>query len=101
MPSVQSDITVVILLQAKREDTLDLCRLLNDDLAATVAKYPSRFVGLGTLPMQAPELAVKELERCVKVSYIRLHVIHAHILNVHTCDVKLYAFTRTHTTSCR
>lgn len=23
-------------------------------------------MGLGTLPMQAPELAVKELERCVK-----------------------------------
>ena len=41
---------------------------MNDDLAATVAKYPNRFVGLGTLPMQAPELAVKELERCVKVS---------------------------------
>ena len=54
-------------LQAKKEDTLDLCRLLNDDLAATVAKHPTRFVGLGTLPMQAPDLAVKELERCVKV----------------------------------
>ena len=55
------------LTQAKREDTLDLCRLLNDDLAATVAKHPNRFIALGTLPMQAPELAVKELERCVKV----------------------------------
>ena len=54
-------------LQAKKEDTLDLCRLLNNDLAATVAKHPTRFVGLGTLPMQAPDLAVKELERCVKV----------------------------------
>lgn len=54
------------LHQAKPQDTLDLCQLLNDDLAATVARHPKRFVGLGTLPMQAPELAVKELERCVK-----------------------------------
>lgn len=53
-------------LQAKPQDTLDLCQLLNNDLAATVASHPKRFVGLGTLPMQAPELAVKEMERCVK-----------------------------------
>ena len=39
-------------LQAKPEDTLDLCKLLNDDLASTVAKHPRRFIGLGTLPMQ-------------------------------------------------
>ena len=42
--------------QAKPEDTLDLSRIVNNDLAATVQKYPKRFVGLGTLPMQAPEL---------------------------------------------
>ena len=50
--------------QAKAEDTLDLCQLLNDDLAKTVSKHPSRFVGLGTLPMQNPEMAVEELKRC-------------------------------------
>jgi len=43
---------------------LDLCRLLNDDLAQTVRKHPRRFVGLGTLPLQAPQLAVAELKRC-------------------------------------
>ena len=52
------------LPQAKPEDTLDLCRLINDDLAATIKKHPDRFVGLGTLPMQAPDLAVQELRRC-------------------------------------
>lgn len=54
------------LHQAKPQDTLDLCQFLNNDLAATVGRHPRRFVGLGTLPMQAPELAVKEMERCVK-----------------------------------
>lgn len=53
-------------LQAKAEDTLDLCELLNNDLAKSVASCPDRFVGLGTLPLQAPELAVKELIRCKK-----------------------------------
>lgn len=52
--------------KAKPQDTLDLCGILNDDLAATVRRYPKRFVGLGTLPMQAPELAVQEMRRCVK-----------------------------------
>jgi predicted acyltransferase len=47
---------------------LDLCQLLNDDLAATVKANPKRFIALGTLPMQAPELAVREMKRCVKVN---------------------------------
>lgn len=42
-----------------------MCGILNDDLAATVKQYPKRFVGLGTLPMQAPDLAVQEMRRCV------------------------------------
>src|SRR6266481_1132745 len=43
----------------------DLSRLLNDHIAALCAQHPRRFVGLGTLPMQAPDLAVRELERCL------------------------------------
>ncbi|CAH3195623.1 unnamed protein product [Porites evermanni] len=63
---VVSTVPVMFSYWAKPEDTLDLCRILNDDLAKMVKKYPKRFVGLGTLPMQAPELAVQELTRCVK-----------------------------------
>ncbi|XP_071803463.1 2-amino-3-carboxymuconate-6-semialdehyde decarboxylase-like [Asterias amurensis] len=59
-----STVPVMFSYWAKPEDTLDLCRILNDDLAKTIKKYPTRFVGLGTLPMQAPELAVEELKRC-------------------------------------
>lgn len=53
-------------LQAQPEHTLDLAKILNDDLAQSVAKYPTRFAAFGTLPMQAPELAAQELKRCVK-----------------------------------
>lgn len=57
---------MIIWFKAKPHDTLDLCVLLNDDLAQTVRSHPKRFVGLGTLPMQAPDLAVLEMRRCVK-----------------------------------
>ncbi|RYF87640.1 MAG: amidohydrolase, partial [Chitinophagaceae bacterium] len=40
--------------------------MLNDHIAGIVGRYPDRYVGLGTIPMQAPDLAIKELERCVK-----------------------------------
>jgi aminocarboxymuconate-semialdehyde decarboxylase len=63
---VLSTVPVMFSYWAKGKDGLDLSRLLNDDIAATVAMNPRRFVGLATLPMQAPELAVRELERCVK-----------------------------------
>nr|WP_300779659.1 amidohydrolase family protein [Enhydrobacter sp.] len=44
----------------------DVARLINDNIAATVAKHPDRLVGLGTVPMQAPEFAVAEMERLVR-----------------------------------
>jgi aminocarboxymuconate-semialdehyde decarboxylase len=62
---VLSTVPVMFAYWAKPEDTLDLARYLNDHIAQTVAENPKKFVGLGTLPMQAPELAVKELRRCI------------------------------------
>ncbi|WP_223670030.1 amidohydrolase family protein [Kangiella shandongensis] len=63
---VLSTVPIMFNYWAKAEDTHDLSRFLNDHIAGIVEKYPKRFIGLGTLPMQAPDLAVKELERCVK-----------------------------------
>ncbi|XP_053554203.1 2-amino-3-carboxymuconate-6-semialdehyde decarboxylase isoform X2 [Bombina bombina] len=61
-----STVPVMFSYWAKPQDTLDLSQFLNDDIASIVRKYPKRFVGLGTLPMQAPDLAVQEMHRCVK-----------------------------------
>ena len=44
----------------------EIARKANDYLAAEVQKRPDRFRALAALPMQNPELAAKELQRCVK-----------------------------------
>src|SRR6266699_949784 len=41
-------------------------RIINDNLADICAKHPERFVGLGTVPFQAPDLAIAELDRLHK-----------------------------------
>ncbi len=63
---VLSTVPVMFSYWAKAKDTLDLAKFLNDHIASVVADYPDRFAGLATLPMQSPELAIRELERCVK-----------------------------------
>ncbi len=45
---------------------LELARGINDRIADIAATPGGRFVGLGTVPLQEPRLAVRELERCVK-----------------------------------
>jgi len=47
------------------EESVNLARRTNDLLAATIAKYPSRFQGFAVLPTAAPTDASSELERSV------------------------------------
>lgn len=50
---------------------LALAQSFNDAASAAHARHPTRFVGLAMLPMQAPELALKELERASKLPGMR------------------------------
>lgn len=64
---VLSTIPVMFSYWANAQHCLEVSKFLNDHIAEIVQKYPKRFVGLGTVPLQAPDLAVEELERCMKI----------------------------------
>jgi aminocarboxymuconate-semialdehyde decarboxylase len=62
---VLSTVPVMFSYWARAADALDLSQILNDHLAWVVATNPKRFVGLGTIPLQDPDLAIRELDRCI------------------------------------
>lgn len=51
---------------ADRKRAYDVARKANDFLAEQVAKNPKRFQAFAALPLQDPEKATREYERCVK-----------------------------------
>lgn len=63
---VLSTIPVLFAYWAKPEHGEQVARFLNDHLAGVVREHPRRFIGLGTLPLQDPDRAIRELTRCVK-----------------------------------
>jgi aminocarboxymuconate-semialdehyde decarboxylase len=48
------------------DDALPLLRHVNGTIAAMVARAPDRFIGLGGVPMQDPDVAARELERLMR-----------------------------------
>jgi len=76
---VLSTVPVMFSYWAKAADGHYVSQFLNDHIASVVEKNPRRFVGLGTLPMQDPKLAIKELERCVNELHLPGVEIGTHI----------------------
>jgi aminocarboxymuconate-semialdehyde decarboxylase len=63
---VLSTIPVLFNYWAKPADGLETSRFFNDHIAECVSKEPDKFIGIGTVPLQDADLAIKEMERCVK-----------------------------------
>lgn len=64
---VLSTVPVMFCYWAKPNDCLEWSMFLNDHIADIVHRFPKRFIGLGTVPLQSPELAIKELKRCKEI----------------------------------
>ncbi len=43
----------------------DIARMVNDAYAELIARYPARFKGLASIPMDAPDAALNELHRAI------------------------------------
>jgi len=63
---VLSTVPVMFSYWTKPEDGLAVSEFLNDHIAGILRDFPTRFYGLGTIPMQDTKRAIRELERCIK-----------------------------------
>jgi len=72
-------LTSPMVYWAPPEFGLKLSQVFNDACSAAHLRYPSRFVGMATLPMQAPELAVQEADRAAKLPGIRGIYLATHV----------------------
>ncbi len=68
---VQVVCTIPVLFSywAKPEDGAEVARFLNDDIARSIEPFMKNYIGLGTLPMQDTDLAIKELQRCKELGF--------------------------------
>ncbi len=80
---VLSTVPAMFSYWARPQDTLDLSMFLNDHIAGIVHRWPRRFAGLGTLPMQDTQLAIRELERCKHIGMAGIQIgTHIHGTNL-------------------
>jgi len=62
---VISTVPVLFSYWAPGHQALELHRHLNDHMAGMCRDYPRHYAGIGTVPLQSPALAIRELERCI------------------------------------
>jgi aminocarboxymuconate-semialdehyde decarboxylase len=62
---VLSVIPVLFYYWAQGKDGLETSKFFNDYIAEVVSRNPDRFIGIGTVPLQDPQLAIREMQRCI------------------------------------
>ncbi len=67
----------------------------NDELSAAVKKYPNRFIGLATLPVQSPDDAAEELKRAVTKLGLKGANITSHARNEYLDNKKYWVIFET------
>jgi aminocarboxymuconate-semialdehyde decarboxylase len=87
---VISTVPVMFSYWARGEHAWDLCRILNDHIAEVVSAHPGRFVGLATVPMQEPDLAIREMERAIRDLHLAGIEIGSHVNDWNLCEPALF-----------
>ncbi len=89
---VLSTVPVLFNYWAKPADGLETSRFLNDHIAETVSREKNHFIGLGTVPLQDVNMAIKEMERCMKELKMPGLEIGSNINGENLSDKKFFPF---------
>lgn len=92
---VLSTVPVMFSYWAPARDALVVSQFLNDHISETIQAHPERFLGLGTIPLQDPELSCRELERCMNELKLSGVQIGSHINGKNLDDASLFPFYET------
>ncbi|SOC40193.1 amidohydrolase family protein [Ureibacillus acetophenoni] len=71
---VISPVPVTFSYWAPIEQALELSIYQNDFIANIVKENPDRFIGLGTIPLQNPEVAIQEMRRCKEIGLVGIEI---------------------------
>ena len=77
---------------AEPSQGLELCRLANDALSAAAEQYSDRLLPVASVPLQAPELAVSELQRAATELGHKMVVLGSNIDGTELDDPSLEPF---------
>ncbi len=70
----------------------EAARVTNDGIASAVARHPDRFIGMGIVPLQATDLAIAEMKRCVRDLGLRGIEISSHVDGQELSEPRFHAF---------
>lgn len=68
----------------------ELATVANDRLAEVIARYPTRYSGLGTFAPQSPKRAVKEMERATHKLKLNGFIVNSHTNNEYLDEPKYW-----------
>jgi 5-carboxyvanillate decarboxylase len=68
----------------------ELATLANDGLAEVISRHPKRFAGLASFAPQAPQRAVKEMERAIRSLKLNGFIVNSHTNNEYFDDPKYW-----------
>jgi 5-carboxyvanillate decarboxylase len=72
------------------DTAVGLARSANDELAAAIAKHPTRYTGLAAIAPQNPAAAAKELERAVQKLGLKGAIVNSHTHGEYLDDEKFW-----------